>query len=150
MSEVRNEFPFCPTTSLVLILDNGIQQRYVGNGRWQDMGFVASGRLSLYGVKSVSQDINEPGWRFDVEFLDAGMAGIAASKTGWDISQENNAVLFPQSSYSSEDPQVILTTHVTEYTRVLWRKWSIEMATRQPKWRSEEERQADMRAHERM
>ncbi|MDR3392365.1 MAG: hypothetical protein P4L77_11585 [Sulfuriferula sp.] len=150
MSEANaNEYPFCPTTSLVLVLDNGWKQRALPGGGWQDIEAMPE-PLKVYGLTSIKQEINEPGWRFDAIFRDFGNSSLAQAKTGWDYSAENAAVLYATSAvdYSENQPQVILTTNANESTRILWRAWSIEMLVRAPKWRSNDEREADIAAHE--
>jgi hypothetical protein len=151
-NEVENEFPFCPTTTMTLVLDNGWLQRQMPNGRWRDVELMKE-PLPLHGVESVNQEINSPGWRFDVKFTgDFTNSSLALSKTGWDLSESDRSVLFAKSSVDYENgyPEVILITGATDDQRILWRKWTIEMQIRRPKWRSETERQDDMWAHENM
>jgi hypothetical protein len=120
-------------SKMKLVLSMGIYQEFIG-GYWRDIEYLEA-PLELYGVKSISQEINDPGWRFDVVFTDFDTAKAAANKTGWDISNEDNTVLFPTSSFDSSAAaiQVILTTETSAHRRVLWRKWAIEIFERKPK-----------------
>lgn len=135
--------------SLVLVLDNGWKQEAVGGGRWHDVQQMPE-PLRIHGLTHLKQEINEPGWRFDAVFKDVGNSSLAQAKTGWDMSEENPAVLFATSSvdYAAGRPEVILTTAANESTRIIWRAWSIELFERAPKWASFEERQRDEAAHE--
>lgn len=147
-----NEYPYCPTTSLVLVLSNGRRQRKIGDGRWENTNYFAE-PLRLHGIEKISQGINEIGWLFTVKFADGFTNSIIArSKTGWKIDGEDRSILHADSAvdYAHNKREVILVTELEDDFRILWPDWTIEMVTRAPKWRSEAERQADMAAHERV
>ncbi len=139
------------TTSLVLVLADGIEQKHVGDGQWVSVKSLDA-PLKLYGITAVRQELVEPDRAvcFSVEFVDTGNCWIAQDHTAWKIGGDQGRVLFATTAADTagDQPKMVLLTTANETTRTVWRNWSTELRIRAPKWSSYEERQQDEARHE--
>lgn len=113
--------------AMTLVLGMGVTQELDGVN-WRDVQQLEGG-VWFGGVEQVFQVSHEPGWEFTVKFRDEASAQNCAMQTMWSVSKEDPTKVYCTSAvqYETDQLRIILTTRAKPTSRILWRKWTIQV-----------------------